>query len=378
MRVRTGGHGAMQLVLVGVLVVVSGCGRVPQGPAAQAPAVAEVIDLGVVQGVVWARTEHQAYRSADKGGHWSISSIRVPAGGRIDSSVYLSGQQSVMTIVGSDGTISVVRTDDAGASWSQTAIHLTGEEAGRTSLTFISDTVGWLSLELQSGSGVLGGSQLFKTSDGGHTWLPLQTPDRPSSPVAHIRFFSDTEGWGLSRARNRLFRSSDGGSSWNEVTLPRSGSLSGALMRLELPSFIGTSTGSRGVLPAFFDSQPNRTVVFYSTDADGQLWQANPPVVDQEFNSYGIMPTSVLSPDSWAVASGPSVYLTPDRGASWSHRVAPGAVEARALAMSSLRELWIAYAGGTCADKGINCTSAVGLLYSQDGGTTWSHAEPPL
>lgn len=385
MRPPTRKAGAIGTAFLGTCLSLSACGTAAihhDVASSLSPTVVAlgptVVALGMsAPGIAWARSERQLFHTVDGGAHWLVAAGPDVSGGHIDDSAFISGRHAVLTVVSATGALTVARTEDAGVSWTNVSVALgDGSPHGKTSLSFVSDLVGWLSVEHQHGSGVAGSSELFVTADGGRSWQSIQTHDSPSARVGPIRFASDRIGWGLDYPRDKLFRTTDGGRSWTEVSLPVPPPLTGQQgvrrATLVLPSFFGSS----GVLPAFFDSPSGREVAFYVTTSGGQNWIPTTPLFDAEFAIYGAglpLPTSILSRDAWAVASGPGLYISLDGGGTWRHAIAPGAVGARDVVMASTNELWLSYAATRCSSKGVGCTTLSGLERSQDAGVTWSH-----
>jgi len=364
--------------------VLSACGHVGSSTGDKAGAAAApprtLAHIGVVgTNVAWAEIDSRLLRTLDGGSHWLEAAGPAAAGERVDSTEFLSDRQAVVALTRPGFPVAIAGTVDGGVSWTRASVPLSdGGSSGRTSLTFLSTAVGWLSIEHQHNSGVIGSSEIFKTTDGARSWKTIGSQALPSSPVGPIRFTSELDGWGLSAARNRLYRTADGGRTWSEVSVSVPGGLATPTASLtptiSLPSFFGR----KGVLPVFYDSSSTRTAVFYTT-TDGQSWVPARPLSDSEFAEYGqgiALPTSVTSPTAWAVASGPAVYVSVDGGQTWRHASAPDAIGARDLAMPSPNQIWIAYTNIRCVSKGVGCVTATGVVRSDNGGTTWSHIEP--
>lgn len=383
---RSGIRRSIIVVLLGSSLVLVGCGRLQSSSGvgatgSVAPRASSVLARLAVVGpnVAWAHSEVHIFRTLDGGRHWVASTNPGTIGERVDATAFFTDKKAVVTLVGPSAPVAVARTEDGGISWSRVSVPLSDAgSAGNTSLSFVSDAIGWLSIEHQHNSGVIGSSELFATTNGGRTWQSIGTPALPSTPVGPIRFISRVEGWGLDDPLNRLYRTMDGGLTWSEVslTLPSSLQAQAATLRptMVLPSFFG----AEGVLPVFFDSPSTRIAVFYSS-TDGQNWAPGQALSDPEFAEYGgglPLPTSVMSATVWAVASGPGLYITSDRGRTWRHTLAPNASGARDLAMPTLSQLWVSFTDIHCVSKGVGCTTVAGVERSDDGGTTWSHVEP--
>jgi len=119
------------------------------------------------------------------------------------------------------GQLEFYRTDDAGASWSLTALlpdpALRGQQAdeGLTTVRII-DTMMWA---------VAVNQQLYLTADGGQTWK-IQTRMQDTGGFLTLELFPDHSGWGLILKDNcgdaciQLVRTKDDGQQWQTVALP--------------------------------------------------------------------------------------------------------------------------------------------------------------
>ena len=81
-------------------------------------------------------------------------------------------------------------------------------------LHFVNDQTGWLIEGDQS--------KVFRTDDGGHTWVEqYQYPDPDNSLFFDVFFVDDTHGW-IAAHSGRVVRTTDGGQTW-EVSTPGEG-----------------------------------------------------------------------------------------------------------------------------------------------------------
>ncbi|HET9780707.1 MAG TPA: hypothetical protein VFR33_02925 [Candidatus Dormibacteraeota bacterium] len=157
----------------------------------------------------------------------------------------------------SDGGFAVLHTDDGGATWIR---QLTGRDAGRAHYLRFFD----------SAAGVLGevgtAAQLYRTVDGGATWMHFSIPDAKGR-VLSWSFVDPYYGWAL---------------------------VSGTTVQFPLPTYL------------------------YRTDDGGHTWQAlglAAPSPDQVFEvNFTYLTTGWLS----SANSGPYVYRTDDVGRTWT------------------------------------------------------------
>jgi photosystem II stability/assembly factor-like uncharacterized protein len=109
-------------------------------------------------------------------------------------------------------SLSVYHTDDSGAEWSEALINeFTPAEALEVEsvwFDFLDDQVGWLALQLSSGSSFSFG-RLLATEDGGSTWqereLPLGEP---------VEFKDAQHGWTIGGPLDQVYTTENGGRTW--------------------------------------------------------------------------------------------------------------------------------------------------------------------
>lgn len=132
-------------------------------------------------------------------------------------------------IVGGQGTI--YKTSDLGETWSKQSI----SAWDLWSVSFIDDKIGWIG---EGGNSI---SKIFKTTDGGVSWVNQSYSNTCS--LAAINFFDSNNGW-LVGHQGRIFKTTNGGIEW-----------------------IDQSTGNRSGLQAvkFANSQTGWIVGFYDT-----------------------------------------------------------------------------------------------------------------
>jgi photosystem II stability/assembly factor-like uncharacterized protein len=256
---------------------------------------------------------------------------------------------------------------------------------------FDSSQSGWVAL--RSGVGPLSPTGIYRTPDGGRTWLPLPVPVRTPS-AGSLRFFDAREGiLELVRdeadGRTALFGTVDGGGTWQARALPRSRSGDAALF------FADPNHG----FEVFRPSGSAATLVSRTTDG-GRTW------VDAAMAGLPTPPIGLIglgfvdAVRGFAVAGG-SIYRTIDAGDFWTRAatgfhvdrigavavpIAFGATVMIAMenllfvsndagaSFAELRELPfdIREGGLSCADAA-HCRAAPRGYYavSDDGGATW-------
>ncbi len=149
------------------------------------------------------------YKSADGGDSWdaigypAVPEMWVQKVDFVSEQIgWVAGQSSV-TFGGM-----LLRTDDGGASWN----HQSYGGWVIYDADFSDENTGW----------IVGGSDFaWKTTNGGWSWVPYDTPSSPGTPNTSVAFARDNPdvGW-ISAAFGFLIKTDDGGTTWRHQTLP--------------------------------------------------------------------------------------------------------------------------------------------------------------
>jgi photosystem II stability/assembly factor-like uncharacterized protein len=223
-------------------------------------------------------------RGAD--GRWQL---RAAPGAAPLVSVQPTGGASANAL---DATGIVHRTTDGGASWS--AATGTPTLTSATDAAFVSGAVGYVS------GGGFGASALWRTSDGGATWAPVQQGDeRPEGQYVAVEAIGESA-W-AARFDGFLWRTSDGGATWTTA---------------RLPGF----EGEHGISDmAFWDEATGYMVGFsgaaFRTADGGATWTALPtPTPDHHFSDVTLVGPNEL----WASTRQGVAYYSATAGQSWA------------------------------------------------------------
>lgn len=231
------------------------------------------------------------------------------------------------------GGCALRRSNDGGATFTRLYFNSLGCKEELSGIAFSSATVGYI---------VLADGTTLSTADGGETWSPktavpgTRAAGGTATPT-DLAFTSDLVGF-ASTSQGRIYRTADGGGSWTQV-----------------------SDTNRNVQDmTFFDAVNGFAVgaagLFLTTDDSGATWTPKSTAADAS-NLVSVRAASALS----AIATsekGDFLLRTTDRGATFS-RVSPSTEASFAVAFSSPTRVIAAGQDGSTAA-------------SDDGGATFT------
>ncbi len=128
--------------------------------------------------------------------------------GRFDGVLVLLGPQAAM-----------FQTKDAGKTWSRTELQEGGGYA--ISADFVDAHHGWLLIQTGSSLREVPRVTLYRTTDGGLTWVDLGEPVSAGDGAFRTVFADSVRGWLYSVSRGPYgYATADGGTTWRRIPLP--------------------------------------------------------------------------------------------------------------------------------------------------------------
>lgn len=238
---------------------------------------------------------------------------------------------------GVNGTI--LTTYDAGRSWTKVTINST--TISIRSMSFSDAANGWFAATPSGGTI----SVIYRTKDGGKTWLSETLPSEVNSIVSKIQFVDTLNGWMVSS--KKIYRTTNGGTSW--TLFDNNGNVYTAFRDIH---FFNKQNG-------YFLIDQFLKVYFGRTTNGGLTWN-----IDSSFTSAaGSGSPSFNFIDSlYGCAAGTNfIGFTADGGKNW-------------------RVVKKSFLNSACLIDTMNI-AAVGNLgtkyYSTDQGKTWTDLTPP-
>jgi len=286
---------------------------------------------------------------------WDQNDSNLPTGKGIGQiSVGISDGNAMWCLpVNGDGTIydAFTRSTDGGETWEAGTFNA---GSGLSQLFAIDATTCWAVFNTGSDQG------LYKTTDGGTTWVKKGGAYGSGSFANVIHFFNDLDGFAQGDAIDgyyELYTTTDGGETWTRVP------------EADIPAPTAGEYGITGNYCAFGDNiwwGTNKGRIFVSNDM-GYTWDATltafggdqtvAPLMFDDMN--GIAFRSYL--DLGVIDM---LNVTDDGGATWTELVPSGAAFGRYFAHIPGTDNTLI---GSASDE----EAGMGISISEDGGATW-------
>jgi photosystem II stability/assembly factor-like uncharacterized protein len=176
------------------------------------------------------------------------------------------------------------RTTDGGLTWRTSRFGKT--QALFDELAFVDAKRGW----------VAGNGDVFTTTNGGQTWLPL--PKVPADGPYRMQFLSETTGWLLDYPSGRLYRTSTGAQSWQVCAISQPPSkIYGYFFRTPTQGWAAAAGG----------------IILRTTDACSSWSQVQTPSTGYLGDVYFLDENN-----GWAAGADNTVLKTTDGGLTWT------------------------------------------------------------
>jgi photosystem II stability/assembly factor-like uncharacterized protein len=259
-------------------------------------------------------------------------------------------------------------TSDGGSTWISSSTPFSGGD-----LSFLDENHGWMLADLGLGAGSHAVA-VFQTSDGGATWTQTYTNEPNLPDVAHslplggiksdlVPLDAQTAWVGgviYSPGTVYLFRTHDGGRSWLPVNLelPAGAHSFEVTINRDQMQFVSATDG---FLVVRMSGDSTQTIVYVTNDA-GNTWTLAPTLIPNSGESV------FLSAEEAVIYNGEQLYVTRDAARTWTI-IAPDIVFGESLAAMD----FVNPSSGWIITDSENHRS---LYRTYDGGATWSAILP--
>jgi len=315
----------------------------------------------------WGMTGSAVLRTNDGGSTWyNVSPSGETVFGYAPATSFLNMNRAWFLIadaVDPLGSGILYGSDDGGITWTASKTPF-----GSADMTFIDPKNAWAMVSLGVGAGSMGVA-IFRSEDGGASWTQVFTndlalengsEDLPLSGIKnHLTPLDTKTAWvsGVVYAPETvyLFKTMDGGISWVEQDLPPAPDMQGA--DLSIDAGLMFLSAQDGILPVRYFSGESYQTAFYASKDGGQSW---------EFLSSmpGSGAVDFFSPSDGFFWDGGQFFVTADRGATWTS-VTPDVLFGETFSgmeFVNTRTGWV---------WTYDPTGRYGLFITRDGGSTW-------
>jgi len=313
----------------------------------------------------WILTNNHLYFTGDNGKAWSDITPDLE-NAAIRAVEFISPHEgwAILTTHGEEGiSYALAKTIDGGISWNKKRLSLfTSDSVGAFSssvyLNFIDTQTGWLVIRQVSGSNFNIGT-LFKTEDGGATWIELNIPI--AEPVY---FITENIGWVAGGViGNELYRTEDGGQSWYSQIETQYVNEMDTKWFYHLPKF---EDENNGVLPVVTIEGTQSRIELYKTADAGHSWQYEGKIALPEEIDFAVdLPMALFDSQHWVLG-------LPDL--EEDHLPPGGSITKISLPLPTIG--WATYYVGGKKDE-TTYVSETHLIHTIDGGNTWGIVNLP-
>ncbi len=379
-------------LLLASLIILSACTQPSSSQGHQKRTAQVPINLQDLQAIHmvnaatgWLWTQTRVGHTTNGGRIWQDVIPPQPAGTRLLAllgAYVFSGTQALVvtnfTTNGSNAMAIISRTRDGGRTWQSSVFPAKGMAPDPRMMSFINEQDGWAEVFY---AGAAGNDlvAIFRTTDGGKTWVPLSQTPIGSVLLSHVpttfpfsghkaglTFVNASTGWAavFTDGILKLFVTHDGGVTWQGRTLSLPANELGFFMLP--PTFF---TAHNGIVPIDFQFQttPGSGKQFLVTHDGGASWQATTPIP-----AYGGVVDVLDMAHVWvAVAQGSDLYRSSDGAQHWQKMTPTLPVHITRFAQLDFISPATGWAIGL---QGSDANPKTVLLKTTTGGQTWTIA----
>ncbi|MHB1865684.1 MAG: glycoside hydrolase domain-containing protein, partial [Candidatus Saccharimonadales bacterium] len=323
----------------------------------------------------WVLASDRLFWTSDDGGNWN--DITPPSVENILSVYFLSNEDGWTLSrpnlsLHANNPILISATDDGGANWHTVALDtsplkdnpILGKGAH---LYFLDSQNGWATIRDQTSVNFDSGI-MIRTLDGGKTWTLLPTP--PSA--GDMSFTDGLHGWLIGGpAGDQLWKTSDGGQTWVESEITVEGPPGPCRNVYQTPF---SSNGNTFAVTATAECSNGTYLVAFETQDSGHTWQliANRTLKQSLYRGWigtfaGKAPLVIRE----TTENGLSVQSDSNSASVFYPATLPpeGTIVSASFVDNEVG--WIIYVSRQCAGGGIACENVRQLFSTSDGGASF-------
>lgn len=317
----------------------------------------------------WAISDSHVLRTIDGGVTWY--NVAMPGMTSIGGGFFQSINKGwVIAATAEAGTSALFRTNDGGFTWVRNDVPFTGGY-----LQFMDDTHGVV-LQILDSAMNKQSVALYQTVDGGATWTrnyindPTISGSSNSLPLSGhkngMTFRDPLTGWvGGDIPMNGftyLYKTTDGGITWAQQVLALPPGYESAFVTIEAPIFFSANDA---ILPVWMSTNTGRDVFVYVTRDGGGTWTRSPGAAARGWSTDFV---SMNDGFSWSLNG--FFQTTHDSGATWSQ------VTSNVNFGDDLPQIdFVSPTTGWARQNPVNGSTP--LYRTNDGGATWTLVSGP-
>src|SRR5258708_4253895 len=352
----------------------------------------QVIDAGLfTAGRGYVRTQHSLLWTDDLGATWrnitppGLTQAQLQSAG---IALQPDGHEwvAVAPKAGSS-TVTLMRRSPTTQRWTSTSIPLgaltiSPDAGASTSVSFTDPNNGWLLVGEQITH--TGFGELLRTTDGGATWT-LQAGQRTLPAVGAIHFLTPQVGYLGATSTGAWWTTRDAGQSWTQLQLPTPATKkSDSVSIISAPALAGDAV----VLAASFTTPAQGNddgVGIYRSTNLGVTWTVHQLASETPAEQYNFAATpdgssyvllrSQAARDLQTFTWGTS--RSTNGGQNFTDTISVHNFYPRPLTLAEPGNPWTLGGANGCKSLKTDCWNTVGLIASNDGGTTWHQVKLP-
>lgn len=365
-------------IAVVAALLLGACRYGPEGgsPAAGADPVRAAGWVAPGQG--WVLTERRLLTTRDGGRHWADATPEETGGAALGAVHAVDGQRlwaaSLVrpSTAGGRPGLRVYRSPDGGSTWVSADVGLPPDASEPLSLAALDHRTAWVAVGLEASSQFRRGL-LWITRDGGATWRARPLPTGGAvlvGPPGTVWLVGGP-------VADRLYASRDGGERWQPWPLPPTPSPAGATPTAQLAA---TLPDGRVVLALTVPGERARVHLYTAADRPGRWEPAGSLTLPVELAPGVPAPVAAVDGRTWLVVSpdGSRAWRTRDGGRRWevwAPRGLPAAVTA--VAFADADRGWAVVRWDDCPAPKEGCRGYGWLYGTEDGGRSWTAVSLP-
>ncbi len=341
------------LVLILILLNLSGCFQNQISSSPNSSSTLPIIDFSnikMIDNSGWALSNALVLKTSNGGTYWNnVTPVDLSTTTDL-SSFFLN--KDIGWVAGrnkNDSFITIFKTTNGGSSWTKSKI----QAPINPQIYFNDENNGWL-LGLKGSAAGYNPVDIYRTDDGGKTWVAISSNIPTIGPKNGIYFKNNSVGWVTGQqptGKALYYLSKDGGQFWQTEGFQKDANIEGSFATTNHPIFVDKNIG---YFPVNYDGPNNSLTILYTTKNGGESWIATTPI-DINANCF-----FAISNYCW-VSNGKVLYRSNDYGKTWSKL-------SDKITSGNIYQL-------NFINSQVGWAIGQGIFKTTDGGTNWTEIQ---